>query len=195
MPPHRLTGQYGQVHQASIPRCELETARCRVGPWHALADRAGLALDEVVAAMLTPATTEALPEAWSGDYSDDRARAWIAERDRESPTLLVIDRATSRPWGLVILYGLPVDGDRLDLRIGYLLAESAWGQGLATELVTGLVHWARGQPSIQTMTGGVAVTNPASARVLVKNGFSRIELTDEGEAIFRLRVDADRSVG
>jgi 2-polyprenyl-3-methyl-5-hydroxy-6-metoxy-1,4-benzoquinol methylase len=140
--------------------------------------------------MLTEASTRNLPDAWSGALSVERAEAWIEERDRESPTLLVIEKHSQQPIGLVMLFAASTDGGaEVDLRIGYLFAEQAWGQGLATELVAGLADWARSQPSIRTLTGGVAPANPASARVLVKNGFETVAKSDDGEVTYQLSVD------
>lgn len=100
--------------------------------------------------------------------------------------------------GLLILFeGQPDDGPGVDLRVGYLLGASVWGEGMATELVAGLVTWARAQPSIATLTAGVEATNPASARVLSKNDFARVGSAPEGELRDPGRHDGrwpDRSV-
>jgi len=154
-----------------------------------MADEAGADLVGVVAGMLTGATTQALPEAWHGDFSVERASMWIDARDRESPTLLVIDRRSSRPLGLVILFEIPIDASTVSLRIGYLLIESVWGRGLASELVAGLADWATTQPSIRTLVGGVATSNPASTHVLRKNGFAKVDDDAASEEIFQLGVE------
>jgi len=91
-----------------------------------------------------------LPESWRGDYSVERARTWIEERDAESPTLLVTEGASEWPVGLVMLVGVPLGATAIDVRIGYLIAEVAWGRGLATELLSGLIGWARTKPTILT---------------------------------------------
>ncbi len=56
--------------------------------------------------------------------------------------------------------------------VGYLFAENAWGRGLASELVRGLVAHLQGLGWRGRVTGGVARDNPASAAVLLKAGFS-----------------------
>ena len=96
-------------------------------------------------------------------------------RDAESPTLLAVDRATGVAAGLLILFERATDDHLCELRIGYVLAEDCWGRGLATELVGGLVDWARSEPTIGSVSAGVARLNPASARVLVVNGFQPVE--------------------
>ena len=64
------------------------------------------------------------------------------------------------------------------MRLGYVVAESVWGRGFATELVAGLVEWSRSEPSIRTISAGVAPTNEASIRVLDKNGFLLSAVSD-----------------
>ena len=166
------------------------TDRLRVEPWHDRATGAGLTLVEVVAGLLTEQTTAALPARWRGAFDTERAADWIAERDAESPTLLATERSTDHPVALAIVAGVP-DGRRgLDLRIGYIVSESAWGRGFAGELLDGLVGWARTHGGIDTVTGGAERANAASIRVLEKCGFSVID--DDGvNATYRLDLRAD----
>lgn len=187
----------------TFERCAFETERLTVAEWRIdpPAD-----LPSRVATVLTATTTSFLPPDWQGDYSEDRARTWIAERDAESPTLLVTDRASGTTVGLVILFeeprpestdaepaieARPAEPGSLDVRLGYVLAESQWGRGLASELVAGLVGWCRGQPAIASIAGGVEVDNAASARVLTKNGFTLVDTGDDGppgEELYRLQL-------
>lgn len=166
----------------------FDTARLRVGTWHDVAERGGFDLVEAVADLLTEATTQGLPEAWRGDFTNERAAAWVAERDGESPTLLAVDSESGRSVGLVIVHAEPLEESLFDLRIGYVVGESFWTMGLATELVGGLVAWARRHDSVRTLTGGVAATNRASARVLVKNGFVKTEGPENEGDLYQLDV-------
>lgn len=156
-----------------VDDCHFVTERLRVEEWHAAAEQVGRALAEIVAELLTVRTTSALPPSWQGDFSIDRATRWIGERDAESPTLLAVEAMSSRPVGLVVLAEDPIAESKIDLRIGYVIAEEMWGRAFATELVAGLVDWARTMPMVQTLTGGVDIDNGSSIRVLEKNGFSR----------------------
>ena len=107
--------------------------------------------------------------------------------------MLVIDRLTQRPVGLMILLETQAEehnGDR-EVRLGYLLAEDAWGQGIASELVSGFVGWCREQTSVSSIAGGVALDNPASRRVMQKNGFELVQRDGEiaqDEQLYRLRL-------
>ncbi len=143
--------------------------------------------------MLTEPVTRTLPTAWQGDYTASRAREWVRERDREGTTLLVINKSTKEPVGLVILIEVDSENaiDGIEVRLGYLLSEPAWCRGLATELVKGFVAWCRTQAPIATLAGGVDVAHPVSIRVREKNGFRQIEAEGEvspNHLMYRLRL-------
>lgn len=158
-------------------------------PWRRVpADEWRGALASVVREVLTPAVTRALPPDWAGPYDEARARNWINDRDAEGTNLLVVNRATHVAIGLVILNRPPgPDGEANELRIGYLLAEHAWGKGFASELLTGLVAWGENEPGIGSLAGGVARDNAASRRVLEKAGFEVAEPGGE-ELLYRRAV-------
>lgn len=142
----------------------------------------------VVRAVLTPQVTRSLPPTWQGAYTEARARDWIEDRDSEGPTLLVVERSSGGPVGLMILYEEDPETEGVKVRLGYVLAESAWGRGLGSELVRGFVEWCRAA-GVASIVGGVERENIPSRRVLEKNGFVRTPTT-EGEATeeFELRL-------
>lgn len=132
---------------------------------------------------------QSLPDAWQGEYTEDRASRWIEERDRDGATLLVVERSSQMAIGLVILF--ESDDGRLgrSVRIGYLLAESVWGQGLASELLEGFVDWCR-TVEIASIVGGVERENFASQRVLEKNGFTVLsDPKGRGDFVYRLQFN------
>lgn len=134
--------------------------------------------------MMTDAVTRYLPDSWQGRYDPARAEAWIAARESEGPLLVVTERATDEVVGLLLLFeSANDDATAIGIRLGYLLAEAAWGRGLATELVGGLVDWCRRRPTIHTLIGGVADNNQASIRALASNGFQptrdKVRKTDD----------------
>lgn len=174
--------------------CAFTTARLRVGPWHTEARHLGIELGSAIAGLLTSATTAALPGPWQGDYSTERAEAWIRERDAESPMLLAWSTEERTVVGLVILHEMPLDQRGADLRIGYVIDEAHWGLGLASELLGGLVAWARAQPSLLTMTGGVEPSNIASIRVLEKCGFTLVDHAGSDDSLtYQLNVASSGS--
>ncbi len=170
--------------------CSLETSRLSVDEWHSVPLQPGRDLASVVVEVMTEATTRSLPPAWHGEYTSERARAWIAELDEESATLLIALRESGEPIGLAILFEF-LDDDRpakIDLRLGYVIKESVWGRGFASEMVAGLVGWCRSQPSIRSISGGVAQDNAASASVLIKNGLTALDGPADGEQIYSISL-------
>ena len=170
--------------------CRFKTEHLLVKEWHSrsadsVADQE-LAL--VVCKLLTQSVTQSLPERWQGEYSTERASQWIEERDNEGTTLLVLERSSGTPIGLMILFENNDDPRGRAVRLGYLLAESAWGMGLASELVRGFVEWCR-TGDIASIVSGVARDNVASQRVLEKNGFVlQRDIDDSADLYLELRV-------
>ncbi len=179
--------------EASICRnCVLRTDRLIDGEWHAASEDLGngRSLEEIVAEILTEPVTRALPPSWHGDYSVDRARTWIGERDREASTLLVVEKQSRAPAGLIILFeeDSSLQEGGVEIRLGFLLAETAWGKGYASEMIGALVKWCRGNPAISAIAGGVVKTNTASQRVLEKCGFTLAE-QDADDDLYRLAFE------
>jgi RimJ/RimL family protein N-acetyltransferase len=163
-----------------IKTCRFKTQRLLVKEWHSLSTDEWKQQDlkEVVMTMLAPHVTQSLPTEWRGTYSRERAQNWIENRDNEGATLLVIDKSSRIPIGLVILFEIYHKGSNdIEVRLGYLLAESAWGKGLASELIQGFVGWCR--------QAGIT----SSRRVLEKNGFVCDPLTETAEEhLFELKL-------
>ena len=59
------------------------------------------------------------------------------------------------------------------LEFGYALARRWWGQGLMTEALIEVVHWALRQPAIFRISAVCDVENIGSARVMEKAGLAR----------------------
>ncbi len=171
--------------------CCFSTDRLIVKEWHSLSDDDWVAQDlaDVVVNLLTDRVTQSLPEAWRGSYTSQRAQEWIQDRDDEGAVLLVVDRSSRESVGLVILF--EADQERAvgaELRLGYLLAESVWGKGLASEMIQGLVAWCR-RSGVSSIVGGVARGNVSSRRVLEKSGFTCDAGTEEAaEQMFELKL-------
>uniref|UniRef100_A0A7S2SE02 N-acetyltransferase domain-containing protein n=1 Tax=Mucochytrium quahogii TaxID=96639 RepID=A0A7S2SE02_9STRA len=147
-------------------------------------------MPRVLSGMLVENVTKSLPPDWQGDYSEERAMQWMQEREKEGTTvLLCVEKEAKEPIGLMILFEMDYQGGGKEVRLGYLLREQSWGKGFASELIGAFVPWCRSVPSIRSIAGGVAKDNPASARVLEKNGFHvSSEESTEHETMFRLEV-------
>lgn len=165
--------------------CSFTTDRLVVGEWRALSVN-----DEdmvnAVATILTPRVTQSLPEAWRGEYSHHRASKWLEETDQHAATLLILDRASGKSIGLMILFE---NVEERSVRIGYMLAESAWGSGYATELLQGFVGWCK-KMDVALVIGGVDQDNVASQRVMEKNGFGIAgNSQSHGQLIYELQLE------
>jgi RimJ/RimL family protein N-acetyltransferase len=172
-----------------ISSCRFDTDRLRVENWNAaLRDRGTRsALITELSALLTPAVTQYLPEPMQIHEGPNEIEKWVSARTGESDVFCVRDARTQELLGLLVLGASPGATGALNVRLGFLLAEKAWGKGIATELVKGLVGWCAKQASPVQLLGGVEVENAASAAVLIKAGFTRAADMSTGETdTFRL---------
>lgn len=133
-------------------------------------DRARVIAD--LPGILSPAVLAPLPPSLQFDPDAVQAETWIAARAAESELFILSDRKDGGTVGLLMLVDMADEGGSHVLHLGYLLGEQAWGKGLATELVQGLVSSLQGRGPLR-LIGGVGRDNPASARVLQKAGFVR----------------------
>ena len=74
------------------------------------------------------------------------------------------------------------------MMIGYLFAQSTWGQGLASELLRGLIDQLAQTKWSGEILGGVDPNNPASAAVLRKAGFTKTHSDRPGTDFYALRL-------
>jgi RimJ/RimL family protein N-acetyltransferase len=63
--------------------------------------------------------------------------------------------------------------------VGYGLDVRFHGKGYATEALQAMIKWAFSHPSLNCLTAETPKNNPASQRVLEKNGFDKSEMKDE----------------
>jgi RimJ/RimL family protein N-acetyltransferase len=139
--------------------------------------------------VLAPAVLHHLPTPMQPTEADDRILQWLVARLAESEFYLVRCAQTSTLLGLMVLaeqteqYGPDI------VRVGYMLAQDAWGRGYATELVNGLVSALRGGGQPVRLLAGVGKDNTPSMRVLVKAGFAiDSDLSDNRTRVFSLAV-------
>lgn len=72
---------------------------------------------------------------------------------------------------------------RYSASLGYWLGRRYWGQGVMTAVVAAYAPWVMRELGLARLAAQVMVGNPASARVLLNNGF--IEEGVERQAVFR----------
>lgn len=105
-------------------------------------------------------------------YPGEVAEGWILlqapdARRELAHTFALEDRAGA----LVGSIGAFRPETRFDWEIGYWIAKPHWGQGYASEALTGLMGWLAHAKGARRVTAGHFADNPASARVLAKAGF------------------------
>ncbi len=74
--------------------------------------------------------------------------------------------------GLAEMYGYRDEIHKIS--VGYRLNEKYWGMGIAAEALGLMVHYLDDETDIEIITASTMVENQASAKVLMKNGFSLV---------------------
>nr|WP_295107456.1 GNAT family N-acetyltransferase [uncultured Caulobacter sp.] len=86
----------------------------------------------------------------------------------------------------------PLDASDRSLRIGYGVAPTRRGKGVATRAVADLAAWARTDERVLALTAETAIDNPASQTVLARNGFQAVGEREDSEdgalILWRLEV-------
>ena len=102
-------------------------------------------------------------------YTLDDADEWLKIVDNEEFNLnIFLNDDLIGGVGLT-----PTEDDFFEL--GYWLGVEYWGQGYATESVRGLLNYAKTNTPCEKFKANVFKENVASAKVLEKNGFKRLE--------------------
>ncbi|MGJ8582478.1 MAG: GNAT family N-acetyltransferase [Marinosulfonomonas sp.] len=166
----------------------FQTERLNVQNWTSqLNDPAQhAALVTALTAILTPTVLQHLPEPLHLPKGATAVSDWITDRAAESDVMTLVDKTDGAVLGVLILAIFPDAEGSSSMHLGYLLGEQAWGKGYASELIKGLILCLQHQKEPIELLGGVERANPASARVLVKNGFVIApELATETSDMFR----------
>lgn len=177
------------VTQASpvLPEDVIETPRLRLERWHDLhyADFLAFMQDPDVIRYIRPAPLT--PEK-GHEHHERSLDEWLIHGFGKRA---VLDAETGEWVGFVELSLVgPSKGCREDdVEIGYFIAPSRWGQGLATEAAIAARDEAFGRVGLWELIGRSRIENTASARVMQKAGFRyvRSHVLQEG-----IRVDIHR---
>jgi RimJ/RimL family protein N-acetyltransferase len=156
----------------------LHGERCTLRPWNAgdIPELPRLADNRRVARNLT--------HLFPHPYSINDAVAWVALNTSATPRLFAfaIEVEGKLAGGCGVS---PFDGVfHRTAEIGYWLGEPFWGKGIATDATRAAVAWAFEDRKFARLEAGVFEWNPASMRVLEKNGFRR-------EGVVRKSVEKD----
>jgi [ribosomal protein S5]-alanine N-acetyltransferase len=94
-----------------------------------------------------------------------------------------ISKAENKMIGDLCIVGEPnAEGE---IEIGYGTYDEFQGKGYMTEIVKGIITWAKTQPGVKSITASTEKMNEASYRVLQKNGF-RINRETEATLYWKL---------
>ncbi len=145
---------------------ELTGARCVLRPW--------LVSDEVALAQIADSRRiwRNLADAFPHPYTLTDARAFLEARSKDEGACchlaIVVEEHLAGCVGLTL--GRDVHSHTAEF--GYWLGEAYWGRGVATEAVRLFLPYAFTSFPVDRIQALVKAWNPASARVLEKNGFS-----------------------
>ncbi|WP_406158448.1 GNAT family N-acetyltransferase [Streptomyces canus] len=101
----------------------------------------------------------------------------------------LVRREDGRAIGGIGFHGAPDEDGRAE--VGYDLAESARGQGYATEALRALSDWALARDDVRSLCATIEPDNAASQRVIARAGYVRATVEEEqayGEAEPGLRL-------
>lgn len=118
-----------------------------------------------------PRIARNLRDRFPSPYTEADADDWFALlRQQDPPTNFAIADEHEIIGGI----GLELEKDlsRRSAEIGYWVAEPFWGRGIATLAVKALTAWGFRELDLVQIHAGVFASNPASARVLEKAGYS-----------------------
>jgi RimJ/RimL family protein N-acetyltransferase/uncharacterized membrane protein len=110
------------------------------------------------------------------EESDEMLQAFLNEHDYHSylGRYLVEDILTGQLIGAAKL-----DKVGSEVEIGYRVMEEHWGKGVATEIASGLIAFAKSRLKAKVVIAYVNITNAASIRVLEKAGLQRTETIED----------------
>ena len=80
-----------------------------------------------------------------------------------------ISKTENKMVGDLCIYGEP--NEKGEIEIGYGVYEEFRNRGFMTEIVQGMIEWAKTQLQVKSITASTGKINLASSRVLEKNGF------------------------
>ena len=151
---------------ATLPTLPLATPGRVLRAWQAAdaADLAHHANDEAVWLNMS--------EGFPHPYTLDIARHWVERGHIDfggDNWAISVDGVAIGGCGVHTGSG----GLRCNAEIGYWLGRSHWGAGIGTEVVRALTERSFADPAITRVFAPVHAYNPASVRVLAKNGFEQ----------------------
>ena len=95
-----------------------------------------------------------------------------------------ISKAENKMIGDLCIVGEPNAGGEIE--IGYGTYDAFQNKGFMTEIVSGIIEWAKTQPIVKSIVASTDKINTASFKVLEKNNFVKI---GETETLFNWKLE------
>lgn len=134
--------------------------------------------------ILTPSVVGNLPPHFQDVNSISSAQEWLSHVVSDGRLFIVKRIGESKAIGFVFLS--TENGG--DTHVGYLLGESYWGKGYATEILKGLIDFIESEDQMTRLIAGVATDNIASIKLLKKLGFIHSSSEDNGTIFYQYRL-------
>jgi RimJ/RimL family protein N-acetyltransferase len=103
-------------------------------------------------------------------YTPADAKRWLEMVGNNKDDVMLAIEVQGEAAGGIGLHGMK-DVYKYNCEIGYWLSETHWGKGITTEAVGALVQFAFEQTQWLRLFACIFENNPASMKVLEKNGF------------------------
>lgn len=132
-----------------------------------------------VIGVLTRKVVENLPPYFQNINSIQSAQKWLEHIISDGRLFMIHLSGESNLIGFVFLSKETTNG----AHIGYLLGESYWNNGYATEILNGFIDFIESENKITNLIAGVAKDNIPSIKLLNKLGF-RQSSNEENGTIF-----------
>ena len=103
----------------------------------------------------------------------------VADRSKNylySTLWTAISKTENKMVGDLCIVGEPNNDGEIE--IGYGTYDEFKNKGFMTEIVRGIIEWAKTQPKVKSIVASTDKTNPASYKVLEKNNFIKIGETE-----------------
>jgi RimJ/RimL family protein N-acetyltransferase len=131
--------------------------------------------------LLTPNVVKSLPEYFQNVVTDTAAQTWLDTINQEGELLLIRSKTEHALIGCIFMHEATAN----TVHIGYLIAESHWGKGLARESLSKLIDMFLMRSTNLTLMAGVERNNIASTKVLTALGFN-LTTNNQSQTLFYL---------
>jgi RimJ/RimL family protein N-acetyltransferase len=117
-----------------------------------------------------PKVAANLRDVFPSPYTPKDAAQWVAFASNQNPETNFAIATDEEPIGGI---GITLGSDiyRMGAEVGYWLGEAYWGRGIVSRALGVLVDWAFETFDLNRIWADPFATNPASAKVLERNGF------------------------